>query len=37
MHEQLKLLLNGLAPGILGKEELILLLIWTKPLVSSQG
>ena len=35
--EQLKELLGGVEPGMLGIEELVLLLIWTKPLVSTPG
>ena len=33
--EQLRDLLGGVEPGMLGIEELVLLMIWTKPLVSS--
>lgn len=30
-------LLDGIAPGVLGTEELVLLMIWTKPLVPPPG
>ena len=36
-HNQLKSILYGLEPGVLGTEELILLGIWTKPLISKKG
>jgi hypothetical protein len=36
-HSQLKQIMHGLEPGVLGTEELILLGIWTKPLVSKKG
>ena len=32
-QNQLKSLLDGIAPGVIGMEELVLLLIWTKPLI----
>lgn len=31
--DQVKSLLDGISPGVLGLEELVLLLIWTTPLV----
>lgn len=30
-------MLDGIAPGAIGVDELVLLLIWTKPLVPPQG
>ena len=33
--EQLRELLDGVEAGMIGIEELVLLLIWTKPLVST--
>ena len=36
-QNQVKALLDGISPGVIGMEELVLLLIWTKPLVPPQG
>ena len=30
-------MLDGIKPGMVGFEELVLLLIWTKPLVPPSG
>jgi len=35
--DQLKNMLHGIEPGILGAEELILLNIWSSPLIQRKG
>ena len=36
-NTQCRALLDGIVPGQIGTEELVLLMIWTKPLVPPQS
>lgn len=36
-RQQVSALLDGIGPGAIGTEELVLLLIWTKPLIPPQS